>query len=197
MLTSLAALLDGLLRRAGWISRAGVWFGGLLLLASVAMIAVEVVMRRTVGWSFRGAHELSGYVLAISAAWAFAFALLEKAHIRVDVLYLRLGPAWRAVLDVTALSLLGLFVLIMAQQTWEVLATSLARGSTANTPLRTPLWIPQALWWSGLAWFALVTFLLWLRVLVALAAGDLGTTRRLVGSRTLEEEIQAFEESRR
>jgi len=197
MLTSLAVLLDGLLRRAGWISRAGVWFGGLLLLASVAMIAVEIAMRRTVGWSFRGAHELSGYVLAISAAWAFAFALLEKAHIRVDVLYLRLGPVWRAVLDVTALTLLGLFVLIMAQQTWEVLATSLARGSTANTPLRTPLWIPQLLWWSGLAWFAVVTFLLWLRLLVALAAGDLGSARRLVGSRTLEEELRAFEESRR
>lgn len=197
MLTSLAALLDGLLRRAGWISRAGVWFGGLLLLASVAMIAVEILMRRTVGWSFRGAHELSGYVLAISAAWAFAFALLEKAHIRVDVLYLRLGPAWRAVLDLTALTLLGLFALMVAQQTWEVLATSLARGSTANTPLRTPLWIPQVLWWSGLAWFAVVTFLLWLRVVVALAAGDLAATRRLVGSRTLEEEIQAFEESRR
>lgn len=196
MLTSLAALLDGLLRRAGWISRAGVWFGGLLLLASVAMIAVEIVMRRTLGWSFRGAHELSGYVLAIAAAWAFAFALLEKAHIRVDVLYLRLGPPWRAALDLIALSLLGLFLLVLAQQTWGVLSTSLLRGSTANTPLRTPLWIPQLLWWSGLAWFALVTALLWLRLLLALLAGDLGRARQLVGSRTLEEELQAFEESR-
>lgn len=197
MLTSLAAPLDRLLLWTGRASRAGVWFGGLLLLASVAMIAVEILMRRTLGWTFRGAHELSGYVLAISTAWAFAFALLQKAHIRVDAVYVRLGPAWRAVLDVIAMTLLGLFVLMLAVQTWEVLATSLQRGSTANTPLRTPLWIPQLLWWSGLVWFALVTLLLWLRLLVAAMQRDAAEVQRLVGSKTLEEELREVEENRR
>src|SRR5690625_4145966 len=92
-MASAAAVLEWLLRRATWISRLGIWAGGLLLMAAVVMIVVEILMRRTVGWSFRGAHELSGYVLAISAAWSFAFALQEKAHIRVDVFYARLSRA--------------------------------------------------------------------------------------------------------
>ena len=194
MNSSLAAALDWLLRRATWISRLGVWAGGLLLMAAVVMIVVEIVMRRTVGWSFRGATELSGYILAISSAWSFAFALQEKAHIRVDVLYVRLQPRWRAVLDLLALTLLGLFMLVLVQQAYGVLATSIARNSTANKPLATPMWIPQVLWWSGLTWFAIVTVLLWLRVLVALAGGDTARIQELAGSRTLEEEIGEYQE---
>lgn len=194
MNSSLAAALDWLLQRATWISRLGVWAGGLLLMAAVVMIVVEIVMRRTVGWSFRGATELSGYILAISSAWSFAFALQEKAHIRVDVLYVRLQPRWRAVLDLLALTLLGLFMLVLVQQAYGVLATSIARNSTANTPLATPMWIPQVLWWSGLTWFAIVTVLLWLRVLVALAGGDTARIQELAGSRTLEEEIGEYQE---
>lgn len=195
MISSLADLLEWLLCRATWISRLGIWAGGLLMMAAVVMIAVEILMRRTLGWTFRGAHELSSYVLAISAAWSFAFALLEKAHIRVDVLYVRLKPRLRALLDLLAMTLMGLFLLILVQQAFGVLSTSIARSSTANTPLATPLWIPQVLWWSGLAWFAIVTLLLWLRILVALLASDFGRIQELAGSRTLEEEISEYQES--
>src|SRR5690625_1958421 len=195
-MASAAAVLEWLLRRATWISRLGIWAGGLLLMAAVVMIVVEILMRRTVGWSFRGAHELSGYVLAISAAWSFAFALQEKAHIRVDVFYARLQPRWRAILDLLALTLTGLFALVSAQQTLGVLSTSIVRNSTANTPLSTPLWIPQILWWSVLAWFAVVTLLLWIRILIALLAGDLGRVDQLAGSLTLEEEIGEYQESK-
>src|SRR5690625_629832 len=196
MTSSVAGALDWLLHRATWISRLGVWAGGLLLIAAVVMIVVEILMRRTVGWLFRGAHELSGYVLAISSAWSFAFALQEKAHIRVDVLYVRLQPRWRALLDLLALTLLGLFMLVLVQQAYGVLATSILRNSTANTPLATPMWIPQVLWWSGLTWFAIVTVLLWLRVLFALTAGDVARVQELAGSRTLEEEIGEYRESK-
>ena len=196
MLSSLAAALEWLLRRATWISRLGVLAGGLLLMSAVLMIVVEILMRRTVGWSFRGAHELSGYVLAISSAWSFAFALQEKAHIRVDVLYVRFQSRTRALFDLLALTLMGLFVLVLVQQAYGVLATSILRNSTANTPLATPLWIPQVLWWSGLTWFAVVTVLLWLRVLIAITAGDIGRVQELAGSRTLEEEIGDYQESK-
>jgi len=196
MTSSVAGALDWLLHRATWISRLGVWAGGILLMAAVVMIVAEILMRRTIGWSFRGAHELSGYVLAISSAWSFAFALQEKAHIRVDVLYVRLQPRWRALLDLLALTLLGLFMLVLVQQAYSVLATSILRNSTANTPLATPMWIPQVLWWSGLTWFAIVTVLLWLRVLFALTAGDVARVQELAGSRTLEEEIGEYRESK-
>ncbi len=36
-----------------------------------------------------------------------------------------------------------------------MLQKTLERGSRANTPLETPLWIPQGIWFAGWAWFAL------------------------------------------
>jgi hypothetical protein len=41
-----------------------------------------------------------------------------------------------------------------------VLSRSLARGSLANTPLETPLWIPQSIWVGGWIWLSLVSGLL-------------------------------------
>jgi hypothetical protein len=69
-------------------------------------------------------------------------------------------------------------------------------GSRALTPIATELQYPQFLWLVGLAYFALVVLLLLLRALLALAAGDIATIRRIAGSRTaeqdLEEELQSL-----
>ena len=51
-------------------------------------------------------------------------------------------------------------VTLVAWHCWPVLRKSLDRGSRANTPLETPLWIPQSLWFSGWVWFALSSILL-------------------------------------
>ncbi len=64
---------------------------------------------------------------------------------------------------------------------WPVLGKSLSNGSTANTPLATPLWIPQLLWLSGYAWFAITTSVLGLRVLVAACLRDTTTLETLAG----------------
>ena len=55
----------------------------------------------------------------------------------------------------------------MSFHSWTVLAKTLDRGSRANTPLETPLWIPQALWFGGWVWFALTATIL-LLVIAAL-----------------------------
>ena len=51
--------------------------------------------------------------------------------------------------------------------------------------------VPQLLWVLGLVMFLAIAVLLLIRALVALIAGDLATVRRLVGSRTLREEVAA------
>jgi TRAP-type mannitol/chloroaromatic compound transport system permease small subunit len=61
----------------------------------VLLIAVEIVMRRTVGTSPGLSFEYSGYVLGISASWSFAYALFHKAHIRIDAAYVRFAPKGR------------------------------------------------------------------------------------------------------
>lgn len=191
MLTRLITITDRLLAvtRTGslWLAR----LGGLLLVATVIMIVTEIALRNLLGTSLGASTELSGYVLAISASWAFAHSLLLKAHIRIDVVYLQLPQALRAAMDVVALVAFAAFSIVFARAAWSVAAESFSRGSLANTPLETPLWIPQSLWFLGLIWFALAAILLLLRVLLALLDHDIDTIQYLAGSPTLDEQIRA------
>jgi len=178
------------LRMAGVFSRAAVWVGGALTLASVVLIGCDVLARKLFNVTIGGADELSGYAFAISTAWALAFATLERANVRVDVLYERLPVRLAAVLDWVALVALGVFMVYLTRYAWDVVAMSWEQDAKANTPLATPLWIPQGLWFAGLMWMCVVLALMLLRASLALVTGDLQTLRALCGVRTAQEEAR-------
>ncbi len=181
---------DRLLHRVERLSRLFAWCGGVMLLAMVLLICTEIVMRRTVGHSLGLSFEYSGYTLGISASWSFAYALFHKAHIRIDAGYVRLAPKGRLALDVLALSAFAAFAVMAAQAATGVLGETLARDTVSNTPLHTPMWIPQALWVAGWLWFAFATLLLLGRVVIAAITADADTVRRLAGSSTVDEQIE-------
>ncbi|MGF1529469.1 MAG: TRAP transporter small permease subunit [Candidatus Competibacterales bacterium] len=178
-------LLDTLVAGMGRASLVLAWLAGALILACVALVTVEVVLRRT-GGGLGLAHELSGYALAIAASWSFAHALFCRAHIRVDAVYLLLGPKTRGLLDALALGALLSLAIAAIIGGWDVFWGSWSRGSSANTPWQTPLWIPQLLWLVGLIWFALAAAALLVKALVALAAGHTDQVQALAGSPTLD-----------
>ena len=138
--------MNKLLHIAERISQYAAWASGTVLLLTCFMIAIEVTLRKGFSISMGGADEISNYALAMSCSWAFAFTLFRKAHIRIDVLYTRMGIAVRFALDIISLVLFALFMTIVSYYAGIVLYTSIARQSVANTPLATPLWIPQGLW---------------------------------------------------
>jgi len=165
--------------------------GGLLVLAAAFLVAVEVALRGLFAVSLGGADELSGYALAIATSWGLPFVLLERGHVRVDSFYTRLPTRLVAALDVLALAVLTAFLALLGQRAGLVLADTLAFGSRATTPLATPLWIPQGLWFAGFVLHLLVALPLASRALLALLRGDSATVLRLAGSRTLAEEAAA------
>ena len=181
--------LDKLVKRVDRISLGLAYLGGAMLLATVALIAVEIVLRRIFSFALGLGFELSGYVLAISSSWAFAYALFHKAHIRIDAAYVRLAQKTQVAFDILALSVFVVFTLVVCHAAWGVVLESIDRGSLSNTPLQTPLWIPQALWVVGLTWFALATFLLLARVVAAAFSKDFDKVRELAGSPTLDEQL--------
>ena len=183
--------MDPLLGLARRIARAGAWFGGALLIAAALLVGVEVVIRKVFSLSVGGADELAGYALAISTSWALAFTLLERAHIRIDSLYVHLPVRLCALLDIAGLLLLITFFGLITWYGYGVFQTSYSLGARSMSPLGTPLLLPQLLWVLGLVMFLAIALLLLVRALVALVAGDLATVRRLVGSRTLSEEVAA------
>lgn len=184
--------LDAALRTAARVARVAIVIGGAMILVSAFMIAADVILRRMVGLSAWGAGELSYYALAISSSWAFAYAMLVKAHIRIDALTIRLRPPLRAACDVIALVSMGFFAITACQAILDDVVQAWSRGETSITTLQTPLWIPQGLWLAGFVFFSLVTVLLLLRILIALfVERSYATAERYGGATTIQDETGA------
>ncbi|MDH2291376.1 TRAP transporter small permease [Cobetia sp. 10Alg 146] len=173
--------LDVLVCLTRAISRHAARLMGLLLLAVVVFIGAEILMRQLFNHPLPGVHEYAGYVLAMLSAWGLSHTLMERAHIRIDVVHGKLPAFSRHTLDILAMLALNLVAWVILINAWPVFGKSLSNGSTANTPLATPLWIPQLLWLSGYAWFAITTSVLGLRVLVAACLRDTTTLETLAG----------------
>lgn len=180
--------LGRLLRMAETFSRWAVWAGGALTLASVLLITFDVLARKFLGFNTGGSDELSGYAFAISTSWALAFATLQRANVRVDVLYQYLPVRLSAVVDWISMVALGVFMVYLTRFAFEVAQSSWAQHSTANTPLATPLWIPQGLWVLGLLWMCIVLALMLARASAALVSGDIEVVKSICGVRSAKEE---------
>jgi len=155
---------------------------GIALLATGVYILVEIVLRQTPLGAQGGGDEISGYVMAAFATWGFSFALLEQAHVRIDLVQQRLPRLARVLLDLLAMAALTVTTWLVSFHAWGVLATTLDRGSRANTPLETPLWIPQTLWFAGWVWFALTSSALLVCLLMLLWQRRLSLMERIAGN---------------
>ena len=143
---------------------------GLLLLASVAVTLFDIVARRF-HFSIGGTDEISGYAMAIATSWGVSYALTHLAHVRIDLLRTKAPARGRALFDAIAILAVASSAVVIAYRTWPVLAKSIERGSTANTTLETPLWIPQSLWFAGWLWFAFSAVVIAAYVLAYLITG--------------------------
>lgn len=181
--------MQRLIALAHTVSRAGAWVGGALVLLAAVIVAVDVVLRAAFSVTIGGSDELSGYALAIASAFAFALALLDRAHVRIDTLYAVLPVRLAAVFDVLATAAMTALAVFLFFQGWRVFAQSWTLGARALTQLNTPLSYPQALWVLGFAWFALVSVLLLLRATILLVTGDAAGVTHLVGTRSAAEEL--------
>ena len=134
-----------------------------------------------------GADEMSSFILAASCSWGFAFALLRRAHVRVESLQLILPGRVCAILDIVGLILLGAFVAVIGWYTTSVLALSIDMGALADM-LDVPLWIPQAFWVAGFLVSVVLAVLLLIRSVIAFLAGDLAALQAMIGSRSAIDE---------
>ncbi len=163
---------------------------GWWLLALSCLTVVEILLRKLFSISLQGVDEIGGYTTAVVSAFGFASALAVKAHTRVDFLLGKLPGLLRAVLNAIAYLLLAAMACYAAWRGWSVLEESVEFQSHANSPLQTPLWLPQTAWLAGLTLFALTAAALALHALWLLLA-DRRRLNRLYGPLTLDEEIES------
>ncbi len=168
-----------------------------MLIFAACMVTVDVLVRKAFSMSMGGADEVTGYIFAISTAWALSYALLGRANVRIDAFYQLLPRRLGAVLDSLGLLVLGGFMTLVTLAAYTVFYGSLGWPfgesdfwSVSITPLLTPLALPQGLWFLGLVLFMVTLVLVLLRAVLALARGDLATVARLAGPRSHQEEVE-------
>ena len=163
--------------------------GWWLIALSVAN-CVEMVVRKLFGFSLQGVDEVGAYTLAVISALGFSYALLVRGHTRVDFLLSRL-PVWlQAVLNTLAMATLAAVAVFAAWRAWAVLAESIEFDSHSTSPLQTPLWLPQSLWFTGYALFAVAASAMAAHACFLLGR-DHARLNRAYGPPTLDEEIEA------
>src|SRR5882672_5375692 len=168
----------------------GLWFGGALVLLAAVLIGIDVLMRKFLDRSIGGADELAGYSLAIGTAWGLGATLLDRAHIRIDSLYVLFPQKLRLALDALALILLIGFFALVAWHGLGVVSQSWSSASRSQSALETPTVIPQVLWIAGLAAFVAIGLLLLFDALRIMASGDLRGAANLISTRSAEEEVE-------
>ena len=163
---------------------------GWWLIALSFVTVAEILLRKFFSISLQGIDEIGGYTTAIVSAFGFASALTIKAHTRVDFLLGRMPGLLRAVLNALAYALLAGMASYGAWRGWAVLEESLEFQAHANSPLQTPLWLPQGAWLVGLVLFAaasgaMAAHAFWLLL------SDRARLNLFYGPLTLDEEIEA------
>ncbi len=185
--TAGAGELIALARR---VTRFGLWLGGGLVLAAALLIGVDVTLRKFFNASIGGADELAGYALALGSAWSLGAALLDRAHIRIDSLYVLLPRRLRLALDFAGLALFIAFFGLIARHGWSVVQQSWVSGSRSQSALATPTVIPQSLWLAGLALFFVIGLTLLAHAVLLIARGDAAAAARAISTRSAVEEVK-------
>jgi len=181
--------MDAVMRGARRLTQWGLWFGGALVLLAAILIGIDVVLRRFFNASIGGADELAGYALAIGTAWSLAAALLERAHIRIDSLYVLLPNRLRLALDFAGLAVFIAFFGLIAWHGSSMVMQSWTSGSRSQSALQTPTVIPQSIWILGLAVFVVIGALLFAQALILVRRGRIAEATRAISTRSAEEEV--------
>jgi TRAP-type C4-dicarboxylate transport system permease small subunit len=161
---------DAVSRLASFVARANEALCEAILVGLVLVVAIEVVLRNTVGVSLQFMEEVSSYLLVLITFLAFSVSLRDGALFRVDVLSERLPNFTRnilqIVLDFVSISIVVILLHATSLHAWS----SFSRGTISPTKLSLPLWIPQLVMPIGLIF-----------VLLMLVAGISEVVHRLRG----------------
>jgi TRAP-type C4-dicarboxylate transport system permease small subunit len=164
---------------------------GLGVLGLALLITWDIVARKIFGISVQGTDELGGYVLALIGSLGMAHVLVRREFTRIDLAFPYLPARLRQVLHVVAYVSLAGVVVFFAYRALLTLDETILFDSIANTPLQTPLWIPQGLWAAGMVFFAVAAVVHAARAVIFLLTAP-ARIEAEYGCATAQDEVEAF-----
>ncbi len=183
--------MDAILRTVEHVAATLALVAGVAIAVLAVLITIDIVGRDFFGASIQGTDEIGGYVLAFVGSLGMALTLLRRGHPRIELFFRFFPQVLRDVLHVLAQVSMAAFAVFMAWHAWGELQTTLRFGAITNTPLQTPLWVPQAVWLTGMVFFALTACLASVHAIVLLLT-DRPFVERRYGSPTVEEEVSQY-----
>lgn len=183
-------MFDTIQKRLESTARAATILGGAAMTCAAFMVTFDVISRKLFGVTMRGSDEITGYVFAVSTTWAYAHCVFTRSNIRIDVAYLKCGTRTRALLDLFGLSLLSIYLFFLTRSAISVVEESWKFNYTAQTPMATPLWLPQSFWLAGLTFAFVCLGFLCLRSLYHLYRREWEAINTIAGVRNIEQEIK-------
>jgi TRAP-type mannitol/chloroaromatic compound transport system permease small subunit len=113
----------------------------LILLLVIAVVIYEVVMRDILRLPTTWAMEMSQFLFGSSFALAGAYTLLNKGHVRMDVIYAKLSAKGQAIMDIITSIFMIIFLGVLIWKGGEYALRSIRlmdRSMSAWAPLFWP-----------------------------------------------------------
>lgn len=171
------------------VARRLVHLGGLALIGTAFLVTAETLLRKYVGVSISGVHEITTYVFAGATTLAFGWTTLIRGHVRIDIVRNLLPGRVRAGLDIIAWAAFLIVFLFLTERAISLTIDSFIDGDRSITILRVPLAIPQVFWAFGLAFCCVAA------LVVGWRAWRDRTTAHLAPGNDLAEEIEQIKAS--
>ena len=98
------------------------WIAGILNLIMLLNVFYDAITRYFFSTGSIALQEMEWHLFAVVFLFGMAYGLKEDSHVRVDVLYDRFPPRWKAIVNIggAVLFLLPLAVLIVEGSVWYV-----------------------------------------------------------------------------
>ena len=96
-----------------WVFR----FCSFAILAVMIVTVYEVIVRYAFNAPTVWSHEVGAFLCGLAWVYGGAYCLLDDHHVKMDVVYNRMTPKWRAVLDLTGFPFFLVFLIALLQYT--------------------------------------------------------------------------------
>jgi C4-dicarboxylate transporter DctM subunit len=118
--------------------------GGILLTLNGVFVTYEIVKRYVFNSPTIWVFEVSIDVIIGSTFLAFAYVLMEKAHVKVDFITNYLSHRTAILLEIITSFLAILFCLILDWESGKMALTAFKTGEISPSVLRVPMFIPES-----------------------------------------------------
>lgn len=127
------------------INRSMFWVvGGIILIMGLALF-YSVIMRYFFRVPQPWAFDLVGWFTGMSAVLSGGYAILLRAHVRVDIFFEKFSDKTQSAVDIISAFFLFIMALILMVKGWEQVVYYYNAGIMIRTGLPMPVWIKWAM----------------------------------------------------